>query len=228
MRNRLLFTVIILFSLTGINKIYSQKSDGLEFEGGILVSDLEESLSFNVGGKYNYWINSFVGFSVGGSFIYSRLDMRFDSPKENKVSYHLDENSMINASGVVGLKLSTPTYKGFGLMSDFNFLFAPIPFNVVSVDKKYFDLGSNLSRDKNKNKVVFTNFNPAYAIQLSMFYEIKREGKKMRLGLGTGFTNYNVYNTYYRAKVDNIRLKDHLNLRPDKPSTMMFLRISGF
>jgi hypothetical protein len=227
MKNRLLFTIIILFSLTGVNKIYSQKSDGFELEGAILVSDLEESLFFNIGGKYHYWINPFVGFSVGGSFIYSRLDMRFDSPRENNVRYYLDDN-IVNISGAVGLKLSTPTYKGFGLMSDFNFLFEPIPFNLVSVDKKYFDSRGNLSDDKNKSKIVFTNFNPAYAVQLSIFYEIKKEDKRMRLGLGTGFTNYNVYNAYYRAKVDNIRLKDHLTLRPDKSSTMIFLRISGF
>lgn len=131
-------------------------------------------------------------------------------------------------SGIIGVKFSTPTYKGFGLMSDANFLFEPIPYNAISIDKRTFDTNSNLIEDKSKNKMVFTHFNPNFNIQVNLFYEVKKDSKKMRFALGGGITNYNAYNTYYRAKVDDIRLKEHLKLRPDNISAMVFVRMSGF
>lgn len=222
---KILIFLIFCFSWC---KLYPQKCDGFDIEGGMVISDLDESLSFSLGEKYNYWINSYIGFSAGSLLSYSQMDLRFDSPVENDVSYYLDDNNIINLSGLIGLKLSTPTFRGFGLMSDLNFLFEPIPYNSVSVDKKYFDTNTNLIQGKGKNKFVFTQFNPAFSFQLSAFYELKQGNHKMRFAFGGGTTNYNIYNTYRKAKIDGIALKNHLKLRPDKLSTQIFLRVSGF
>ena len=110
-------------------------------------------------------------------------------------------------------------------MSDVNFLFEPIPYNAISIDKRTFDMNSNLTEDKSKNKMVFTHFNPNFNIQVNLFYEVKKDLKKMRFALGGGITNYN---TYYWAKVDDIRLEEHLKLHPDNISAMVFVRMSGF
>ena len=222
------FIFIIFFSLSFSQHLLSQKSTGFDFEGGMLVSDLDESLSFNFAVKYNYWVNPYIGGSFGLIFNCSTIDRRFDSPAERMVSYYIDDKDIINLSGIVGLKLSTPTFKGFGIMSDANFLFDPIPYNSVSVDKKYFDANSYLEKNKIKSRTVFTHFNPSFSLQLSLFYEIKQDSRKMRFALGAGVTNYNVYNTYYRAKIDNIYLRDYLKLRPNDLSTVIFLRVSGF
>lgn len=226
---KFLFTItsIICGFVLSVSPIYSQSKKGFEIEGGLINSDLNESLSFNLGAKYNYWINPFVGYSIGGFFNHSRIDLMFDSSKENNVNYAVDDNNIINLSGVFGLKFVTPTFKNLGLMSDFNFLFEPIPFNVASVDKRIFDLGGNRVEEKSKNKMVYTQFNPAFSIQLSLFYDYKQNGKKTRFALGGGSTNYNAYNTYYHAKIDDIRLKDHLKLKPNNLSAMIFIRISG-
>ncbi|MDD4516662.1 hypothetical protein [Massilibacteroides sp.] len=224
----LFITVLVICGFVlSLSPIYSQSKKGFEIEGGLINSDLNESLSFNLGAKYNYWINSYVGYSIGGFFSHSRIDLMFDSPKEKNVSYNLNDNNIINLSGVLGLKLVTPTFKDFGLMSDFNFLFEPIPFNVASVDKRIYDLGGNRMEEKSKNKMVYTQFNPAFSIQLSLFYDYKQNGKKTRFALGGGITNYNAYNTYYHAKIDDIRLKDHLKLKPNNLSAMIFIRVSG-
>jgi len=166
------FILITSFLLFFPQYLLSQKSTGFDFEGGMLVSDLDESLSFNFAVKYNYWVNPYIGGSFGLIFNRSTIDRRFDSPAERMVSYYIDDKDIINLSGIVGFKLSTPTFKGFGIMSDANFLFDPIPYNSVS--------------------------------------------------------NYNVYNSYYRAKIDNIYLRDYLKLKPNDLSTVIFLRVSGF
>lgn len=223
---------IILSSLLGLlllpQSLFSQKGKGFDIDAGMIVSDLSQSLAFNVSGKYNYWFNPYLGYSLGAMFNYSSIDLMIESPADKYNSYYIDDKSIINLSAITGVKFSTPTYRGFGLMSDVNFLFEPIPYNAISIDKRTFDTNGNMIEDKNKNKMVFTHFNPSFNIQLSLFYEVKKGSKKMRYALGGGLTNYNAYNSYFRAKIDGISLKEHLKLRPDNISAMVFLRLSGF
>lgn len=223
---KIILASILIFSFLP-QFLFSQKSKGFDLDGGMFVSDLDQGLSFNLSGKYNYWFNPYFGYSVGAMFNHSSIDLMFESPVDKYSSYYIDDKNIINLSGIIGLKFSTPTYKGFGLMSDANFVFEPIPYNTISLDKRTFDTNSNLTDDKSKNKVVFTHFNPNFNIQISSFYEVKKDSKRMRFALGGGITNYNAYNTYYRAKVDHIRLKEHLKLRPCNISAMVFIRISG-
>lgn len=225
---RITFVLITLLQLITANNIHAQKSDGFEIDASIQSSDIEDRASYSFAGKYNYWLNSYVGFSVGGMVLHSKIDLMFKSPKGDKVYYNIDDNSIINFNGVLGLKLSTPTIGGFGIMSDFNFVFEPVPFNAFSIDKKYYDTNGNLTDRKSKNRMIFTHFNPSYLLQLSVFYEIKKENtKKLRLALGGGMTNYNPYNTYYHAKVDGISIRDHMELIPQKPTFSFFIRITG-
>lgn len=190
---------IILTSILGLlflpQFLFSQKSEGFDLDAGMFVSDLTQSLSFNLSGKYNYWFNPYLGYSLGAMFNYSSIDLMFESPVDKYSSYYIDDKKNINLSGIIGVKFSTPTYKGFGLMSDVNFLFEPIPYNAISIDKRTFDTNSNLTEDKSKNKMVFTHFNPNFNIQVNLFYEVKKDSKKMRFALGGGITNYNAYNT---------------------------------
>lgn len=39
MKNKLLFTLAILFLLTNLDKIYAQKGNGFAVEGGLIASD---------------------------------------------------------------------------------------------------------------------------------------------------------------------------------------------
>lgn len=224
---RITFGLITLLQLTVTNNINAQKSDGFEIDASIQSSDIEYNTSYSFAGNYNYWLNPYFGFSVGGMVLHSKIDLTFKSPKEDKVYYNIDDTSIINFNGILGLKLSTPIIGRFGLMSDFKFVFEPIPFNAFSIDKNFYDISGNLTNSKSKNRMIFTKFNPSYLLQLSVFDEIKKENtRKLRLTLGVGVTNYNPYNTYYHAKVDNVLIRDFLELIPQKPTFSFFIRIT--
>lgn len=66
---------IILTSILGLlflpQFLFSQKSEGFDLDAGMFVSDLNQSLSFNLSGKYNYWFNPYPGYSLGAMFNYS-------------------------------------------------------------------------------------------------------------------------------------------------------------
>jgi hypothetical protein len=118
---------------------YSQKTDGFDFDGGIISSSLDDLISFYGGFKYNYWFCPYVGFAVGVMVSHSKIDMIFPSPQDRSVSYDIEDDNIINLTGITEVKFSSPVYKGFGISSDFNFLFEPVPFNTVSIDKNIFD-----------------------------------------------------------------------------------------
>lgn len=85
-------------------------------------------------------------------------------------------------------------------MADLNLLFEPIPFNSVFIKIV------NAGNEESKNKFVFTRFNLSYQLQASLFYNIKKQNKKiMQISLGTGISNYNPNNTYYRSIIINIK-----------------------
>lgn len=151
-----------------------------------------------------------------------------DSPIDKNVSYYIDDKNIVNLSGIVGIKLSSPSYKGFGIASDINFLFEPIPYNTISIDKKEFNSNSVLINNNSKNSFVFTKFNPSFSLEASIFYEIKGEASRVRIAVGGCITNYNVYNTYYQSKIDNIKLKEYLNLKPIDLPYGIFVRFSWF
>lgn len=219
-----LFLTILFTALP--ERSAAQKATGFDIEAGLNSSDLEHKISYYAGAKYSYWFNRYIAYSIGGSVLYSNLENTFDSPSNNRVVYYIDDK-IINLNCVTGIKISTSTIKNIGLMTDFNFQFEPIPFNSVSLDKKTFENNSLVPAEKSKNKWVFTHFNPSYNIQVSLFYNLKNERRVTQLALGWGLGNYNAYNTYYRATVDELKLRNYLKLKPDKANFSVFLRISG-
>jgi hypothetical protein len=201
--------------------MHAQKFDGFDMEGGILSSKVDDKVSLYLSTKYNYWFNPAIGLTIGGMFLHSGIDKRFESPNDKNTVYYIDDN-IFNLNCVTGLKISFPAYKNIGVLADFNFLFEPVPFNSVSVKS------INPETEKNRNKFIFTRFNPAYQLQASLFYNIKKEDEKtVQIAIGGGISDYNPYNTYYRATIDKIKLKDHLDLSTSKMAYTVFLRLSG-
>ncbi|NDV70195.1 porin family protein [Dysgonomonas sp. 25] len=221
---RAILALVLLFLACPQFLSAQTKKHGFEGEGGLLYSKgLETEISFYLGGKYNYWLNDYVALSGGGMVIHSYLDTYFST---SKATYDVEDH-IINLAGSVGVKLSTPTVKGFGVEADAAFLFDPIPFNAVVMEKRYYSLHGDY-RERDKTKMVFTQFNPSYHLQVGLFYEKKQQTGVLRFTLGAGLTNYNPYQPYYRAKIDGVRLKDELTLRPDRQSLSIFFRVSGF
>lgn len=219
--SKLIVLLLMLYPALG----HSQKVNELEMEIGLLSNDLDDiAVDFSL--KYNRWFNPHVAIVYGGMISSAKIDFSFDSPQDEHISYDLDEDCFA-LNGILGLKLASPVYKKVGVMADVAFLFEPIPFNVISPDKQIYKPGEAYPDSKSKTKTVYTHFNPSYAVQLSLFYEMKHNKRRGRFALGGGIGNRNQYNVYYRAKVDGYRLKDFHQLRPDKPSFQLFIRYSG-
>lgn len=224
--HKLIICVCILLLCNNAVLLRAQYAKGYALEAAIHNTDLDTELFFDLAFKYDYWFNRCMGISMGGLINFSKMESVFDSPIDEKVRYELDD-LVLNFSGIVGLKFATPTFKGFGLECDLNLLIAPIPFNLVSVDKQTYQEEEDKYNNAYKMQVVYTHFNPAYSMQASLFYQKRTKSKITRISLGAGVSNYNPYNVYYRASIDDIDLRNHLHLKPSKQSYMIFLRLSG-
>lgn len=227
-KHPLCFLAIIASALCCVcpTLVFSQKVQEIEMGGVMMSSNLDTGISLGLSMNYNYWVNPHVGFTIGGIMSHAKMDMGFDSPNDDKVSYYADTQIM-NLNGVLGVKFSSPVFKRVGVMADLKFMFEPIPFNYIDIDKKTVDPTYEYPKEKSKNGFAFTHFNPSYAAELSLFHESKSMKRRGRISLGGGITNHNPYNTYYRSKVDGIHLKDHLKLRPDNVGLVLFLRLTG-
>lgn len=215
-----LFSILLL--ITNTTTAFAQKQRSVDIDGSILHSNAGEYITFAVASKYNIWVNPYFAFSFGGRMTYSRFYDSFDSPKDNRVSYHIEDDPLLNLNGEIGLKLATPTIKGIGLFSDLSFLFDPIPFNAISVEKRI-STPSTLET-KIRNKMVYTHFNPNVSLKMGLLYKLRTGGQ---IAIGGEVGSFNPYNVYYRATVDNIKLRDHLTLISDKPTYSIFIRFSG-
>lgn len=214
------FISFLLFVMA--TTVSAQKMRGFDIDGSIMYSDLDEPVSFGLGGKYNIWMNPYFAFSLGGRLIYSKIDSYFDSPKENQAAYYIDDKHLLNLNAEVGIKLATPTFKGVGVFSDLSFLFDPIPYNAISIEKRI--VMPTSEETKSRNKMVYTHFNPNVSLKMGLFYKLNTGGQ---IALGGEISSFNPYNVYKQATVDNIRLKDHLQLTLNKPTYAVFIRFSG-
>lgn len=227
MQNPFIYLILLFLCFHSLQG-YSQKLKGFELDGNVISTDLDGGgeFAFGLAMKGNYWLNPYVGLTMGAMINYSKIDLGFESPANDRVYYELNE-PIFNLNGILGLKLSSPTYKKFGVMAGFNFMFSPIPFNLVGIDKRIYESDYRHSEEKSKSRMVYTRFNPSYNVELSVFYENKAKARYTRIAFGGGITNYNPYNSYYYAKIDNLRLKEHARLRPNDVGLMFFIRLSG-
>lgn len=223
---RFIIGICLLFVGNHTALLHAQYAKGFTMEAAMHDTDLDTELFFDLALKYDYWFNRFTGVSFGGMVNFSKMDSGFGSPVNDNVRYELDD-FVLNFSGIIGMKFATPTFKGFGLECDLNLLVAPVPFNLVSVDKRTYVEEEDKYNNTYKMQVVYTHFNPAYSMQASVFYQKRGKSKITRISLGAGLSNYNPYNVYYRASIEDIELKNHLHLKPSKQSYMIFLRLSG-
>lgn len=227
MKGVLRILIILFLWLSGYETVRAQYARGYEIDLAVHDTDLDTDYFFDLAVKYNHWFSRYTGISIGALVNGSKLDMGFDSPDDANVYYDLD-NFVLNLTGTVGMKFATPTVKGFGLACDLNLLVAPIPLNIVSVNKRYYHEDEGYTSNSYQSQVVYTRFNPAYSAQVSLFYDKRKKSSRMRFAVGAGISNYNPYNAYYHADIDDIKLRDHVKLKPSDQSIMIFVRMSGF
>jgi hypothetical protein len=200
----------------------AQQKTELEADGYFGGNDLD--LSYGIALKYNKWINPYIGYTVGVKLNRSWMDEHYDSPTDDDVSYHIDE-TVGALNGMVGLKVSTPTWHHMGIAMDALFVFAPIPYQLVGVDRKTSIMRGEIEETR-LSKMVYTHFSPSYSFQMSCFYSMFDAKNKSigRLSIGCGLNNYNAHHGYYHATLDGISLRKYLKLIPRKMGIEVFAR----
>lgn len=217
-RAKLLLLSLVSFSM------FAQNDHGFGGDAGLLINDYDEISSY-LSFKYNHALHPYVALSVGLNFQHAKINKMFDSPFESNVVYDIDDN-IVNMNAIAGLKLASPTWKDFGLGVDLDFQFEPIPYSPISVDKLTYDPSSDYYTKQDVGKNVYSRFNPSYHLQFSLIYHIKQQNSRLKLAIGYGISNYNVYNGYYRAKVEGAELNRHLKLKPSKIGSSIFVRVA--
>ena len=215
--------LLFVFLLTTAPNIMAQQATEFEMEVGARSSDLVQPTSFYTSVKFSRWLNSYFAYTFGGGFSRTSLSRNLYIP--NRVAVYRVDSSPTNLFATTGLKLATPTFRNIGLMSDIDFMFSPIPFSLASITASTYDrpFPHPPATSRVYSRIVYTRFNPSYNIQLSAFYTFDRE---WRLAVGVGFGNYNPLNTYYRAVINDIRLKNYLRLRSERMNLSIFVRFS--
>lgn len=179
-RFRKVFLLILLLSFCSqmafAQEELSKNAYEIEFGG----SYMKAGLSYNVRAKFVHDFNPILGVSAGFGVYRSYIDYSINEK-------HFEDN-LYSLEGIIGIKLSSPTYKHFGLTSDVNFLFEPIPVANITI---------GYPKEDNV-KYVYTEFNPGFEIQGGIFYEKEH----VRFVLGGGVSNYNPYFAYYKYAGD--------------------------
>lgn len=214
---------ILLLSLVSFS-VFAQKEHGFGGDAGLLINDFDEVSSY-LSFKYNHTLKPYVALSVGLNFQHTQINKMFDSPFERNAVYDIDDD-IVNMNAIAGLKLTSPTFKNFGLGVDLDFQFEPIPYNPISVDKLTYDSSGDYYTKQDVGKNVYSRFNPSYHLQFSLIYHIKKQNSRLKLAVGYGISNYNVYNGYYRAKIEGAQLSRHLKLKPSKIGSSIFVRVA--
>ena len=223
-RKHLLFRAkLLLLSLISLS-VFAQKEHGFGGDAGLLINDFDEISSY-LSFKYNHGLNPYVAISVGLNFQHAEINKVLDSPFESSVVYDIDDN-IVNMNAIAGLKLTSPTWKDFGLGVDLDFQFEPIPYSPISVNKLTYNLSGNNYTKKDVGKNVYSRFNPSYHLQFSLIYHIKKQTSQLKLAIGYGISNYNVYNGYYRATIEGAQLNRHLKLKPNRIGSSIFVRVA--
>lgn len=224
MKNHISLPILLLciFSMYTAT-LSSQKLRELEVTGFYSPTNFTPTDVWGFNIKYNYWLYQYLGFTCGFDYNHSSIDKSFKDPKQSQYSYSIDK-SIDNFSAILGIKLATPTFKNFGLIGDLLFTFEPIPYNVISFSKYMKTENHQIYSSEKSGGFSYTKFNPSYRGELSLFYQFNDEDPRIRLAIGGAITDYNPYNTYYRAEIEGVKLRDYLHLKPKSPGFMFFLR----
>jgi hypothetical protein len=219
------FAAILLLSLLPTEKALAQKNREISLEGNFMYYDMGSNFSYGVSAAYSWWMNPYFAWSVGGRILNSQLDVAFDSPTNQQVWYDIDDNTVMSLNASIGAKVASPTLIGkVGVFGSADFLFAPIPYNLISIDRVSNNPRDEWDNRKTISKLVYTKFSPNYSLKVGLYY---KPNERTQGAIGFELGNFNPYISYREAKIDGLRVKDHVDLRKRGFTYGVFVRLSG-
>jgi hypothetical protein len=204
-RKEFILTLIgILFLLQPSHSI-AQVKKGLGIDGGMYFNSNEELL-FSTSVTYNWLINKNLILSTGGMLVHSKLDKSWGV-------YSLDEN-VLRLNSVSSATYICPIYKQTGIYGSGSFIFEPIPFDYISIDKQ------TESKNVSKGKYIFSRFTPGAFLETGIFHSFNKNNKALKLFCGIGYGWYDPFADYRSCTLDGQNLSSHI------PQDKNYYRIS--
>ncbi|HJD92292.1 hypothetical protein [Bacteroides coprosuis] len=204
--------------------IYAQekKTISYDIEAGLFSSVLEDGVPWYLGFKLNYNLNRFSAVYAGANLNFARIEQ---SRKSGEYTTYSLDAPLMNLNTSIGAKVFTPLTAKIGVMADASFLFSPIPFNLVRLDEEKLSVTGGVYESDRYLKGVYTHFNPTFKISAYLFFKIPSVDDA-RMYVGYSVSNYNILNSYYRAEVHGVKLKDYFDLKTGRSTLSLFAGVT--
>lgn len=185
---------------------YSQKQTLLSIDGALYANSDNIAAHFSV--NRNWLFNPSFGISAGVMFAAAPLDIPRWSNAEQTISYTLDNKSVKHLNIALSTFYIRPLIGNTGIYGNVSFLFEPIPFDYISIEKR----AENDFKQQAETigKLQFSKFSPGIFAEAGLFHHFKRGDKGVRLFIGIGYGWYDMYTACRIVTLDGQSLSKFL------------------
>ena len=184
----------------------AQNLKDLSMDAGLYFNS-NNDVAFHYSINYNRLFNPYFGVSAGAMLLLAPLDAAGWSNEET-IHYSLDEKNVSHLNIVLSVFYMRPLISNTGIYGNGSFLFEPIPYQYVSIEKR---TGSDLNQiPENLGKFQYSGFSPGTFAEAGLFQNFKNGGKGFRLFVGFGYGWYDMYAAYRRTTIDGQKLFTHI------------------
>lgn len=185
----------------------AQEQASLSLDGGLYANSENVAAHFSV--NRNWLFNPGFGVSGGVMFAAASLDIPQWSNVEQTSSYYLHSKSAKHLNIVLSTFYMRSLIGNIGIYGNGSFLFEPIPFDYISIEKR---TGSDLNRQPEIiGKFQFSKFSPGVFVEAGLFHHFKRGDKGFRLFIGLGYGWYDMYTAHRSVILDGQSLSKFLS-----------------
>lgn len=192
-----------------VNTVYSPAQNLKDFsmDAGLYFNS-NNDVAFHYSVSYNRLFNPYSGVSAGAMLLLAPLDAAGWSNGGQTNYYSLDGKNVPHLNFVLSVFYMRPLITNTGIYGNASFLFEPIPYQYVSIEKRTSSDWNQIP--ENHGKFQYSGFSPGTFAEAGLFHDFKKGDKGVRLFVGFGYGWYDMYAAYRRTTIDGQRLSLHI------------------
>jgi hypothetical protein len=206
--------------------LLAQRQKELAIDGGLYGNSSNVALHFSV--SENWLFNPNFGVSAGAMFLLAPpLDVAEWSDAGQTNRYSVDDNNVWHLNIILSAFYMRPLIRNTGIYGNGSFLFEPVPFDYISVEKR---AGNDWYQvPEERGKLQYSGFSPGAFAEAGLFHDFKaREGKKgLRVFVGFGYGWYDMYAAFRRATIDGQKLSTQIRTPLDNYYKRITIKLMG-
>lgn len=180
----------------------AQIRKALSIDGSLFANS--ENIAYQFSVNYNRLLTPWLGVSAGFMYVESPLDVPGWSNAEETSYYYLSDENVNHLNMVLATSFMCPLVHNVGIYVNGSFLFEPIPFDYISVEKEI--ISDQYQESETLGKFQSTRFSPGVFTEAGLFYDFNRAGPGFRLFVGFGYGWYDMHVAYRKTVIDGQRL----------------------